>query len=358
MSTPFISILQLLTAFQCLLFTAFLVIARDRARSGNAALGMMLVLLAMQLLALAAQQAELLAPGATPVSTFGFLYGPLFYFYVRAQIERHAPFRRRTLVHAIPFILSVTAWLIYPLPPNILTVGTLLSVGLYLSACFVRLTRYRQIIAGTRSETHSISLRWLYTATAGWSWVFLLYLGAYTLDFFQPWSRTVYAWTLLFLVLLVFVNAFVFAALRHPRLFSGISPEDEQIVASLSAVRRRTMPTDEDLQVAARIQATMHQDQLYLQPELTLAELAAALNLAPRSVSEVINLYFKQNFAEFINSYRIEAAKRRLLAEETRDESILELLYAVGFNSKSTFNAAFKLKTGLSPSQYRTRGPS
>ena len=97
----------------------------------------------------------------------------------------------------------------------------------------------------------------------------------------------------------------------------------------------------------------MNEDKLYLQPELSLSELAMRLGVPARRASEAINRCFGQNFSDYVNSYRIEAAKNRLTDPAAVDESILEILHATGFSSKSVFNAAFKLKTGLSPTQYR-----
>ena len=58
---------------------------------------------------------------------------------------------------------------------------------------------------------------------------------------------------------------------------------------------------------------------------------------------------------DFINTYRIEKAKERLLHPKDEKETILEVMYEVGFNSKSSFNTVFKKKTGLTPSQYKDR---
>ena len=59
------------------------------------------------------------------------------------------------------------------------------------------------------------------------------------------------------------------------------------------------------------------------------------------------------NFNQFLNKYRIEEAKKRLKDPEENQFVVLKIAYDVGFNSKSTFNTAFKKFTGMSPSQYR-----
>ena len=72
-------------------------------------------------------------------------------------------------------------------------------------------------------------------------------------------------------------------------------------------------------------------------------------------LSHVINASFNQNFRDFINSYRIEESKSRLVQD---DMNILNIAYEVGFNSKSAFNTAFKKFTGMTPKEYRKKNIS
>jgi AraC-like DNA-binding protein len=69
----------------------------------------------------------------------------------------------------------------------------------------------------------------------------------------------------------------------------------------------------------------------------------------------VINTQFNQNFFDFVNTYRVEQAKRDLMDSKKRELKILAVAYDAGFNSKTSFNTLFKKHTGLSPSEYRER---
>jgi AraC-like DNA-binding protein len=97
----------------------------------------------------------------------------------------------------------------------------------------------------------------------------------------------------------------------------------------------------------------MNQHKPYLDPEITLIDLSRKVNIPSRSLSEVINTSFRQNFYDFINSYRIGESERLFATDNDPHLTILEVLYAVGFNSKSSFNSAFKKQTGMTPTQYR-----
>lgn len=91
----------------------------------------------------------------------------------------------------------------------------------------------------------------------------------------------------------------------------------------------------------------------YLNPELTLVELAAQLDMGRNQLSQVINLGVGGNFYNFINKFRVEEVKRLIKEDPNRQFKIMSLASEAGFNSKSSFNHIFKKMTGLTPSEYR-----
>jgi len=93
---------------------------------------------------------------------------------------------------------------------------------------------------------------------------------------------------------------------------------------------------------------------LYLKPDLTMEDVGERLDLAPRLVSQVINTTYGNNFSDFVNTYRLNHAKRLLLRSED-DLSIKEIMYMSGFNSKSNFYGVFKRKVGMTPNAYRKK---
>ena len=90
----------------------------------------------------------------------------------------------------------------------------------------------------------------------------------------------------------------------------------------------------------------------YMEPMLTLNDLAAPLQLAPKKLSQLINQGYGQNFNEFVNQYRVRAVVEKFEEGEHSLQTLLGIAYDCGFNSKSTFNRAFLRHTGLSPSAY------
>ena len=72
-----------------------------------------------------------------------------------------------------------------------------------------------------------------------------------------------------------------------------------------------------------------------------------------RSLSAVINQGFGKNFNDYINDYRVDAFIEKLKNGEQEAQTLLSLAYDAGFNSKATFNRAFKKTTGVSPKDWK-----
>jgi len=105
----------------------------------------------------------------------------------------------------------------------------------------------------------------------------------------------------------------------------------------------------------ASIDEKIVQAELYKIPNLSLTQLAQELALTPRELSGVINKVSKRNFSDFINAYRVREVARLLDSENSKEINLLEVLFQVGFNSKSSFNAMFKREFSCTPSEYRKR---
>jgi ligand-binding sensor domain-containing protein/AraC-like DNA-binding protein len=104
-----------------------------------------------------------------------------------------------------------------------------------------------------------------------------------------------------------------------------------------------------------QLQKIMEEEKPFLDPELSLQKLAERIGITREDLSHVINEQLGRNFKNFINEYRIEEAKRKLVDPQENQFVLLKIAFDVGFNSKSAFNASFKKSTGLSPSEYRKK---
>ena len=110
------------------------------------------------------------------------------------------------------------------------------------------------------------------------------------------------------------------------------------------------LPDPADHQILAAIDRQMQGIALYRDPDLTLERLARRLVIPARRISAAINRVHGRNVSQFINSYRIAEAKRLL---RNSAQSITDIQFSVGFQTKSNFNREFRRQTALSPSEYR-----
>lgn len=105
-----------------------------------------------------------------------------------------------------------------------------------------------------------------------------------------------------------------------------------------------------------KLQNVMQYEKIFIDDKLSIEDVAIKLNSNTKYISQIINETFNKNFYNFINSYRIEAAKELLLSQENDKYSILGIAQTVGFVSKSAFNVSFKKFTGQTPTEFKRKG--
>jgi AraC-like DNA-binding protein len=102
----------------------------------------------------------------------------------------------------------------------------------------------------------------------------------------------------------------------------------------------------------SKIETLIQEEKLFENPELTLTDVAKKLETNAAVISKTINQGFLMNFNDCINKYRIEAVKNRFAVGEHKKSTLLGIAFDSGFNSKATFNRAFKKNTGKTPKEY------
>ncbi len=105
--------------------------------------------------------------------------------------------------------------------------------------------------------------------------------------------------------------------------------------------------------LAERLRTVLEGELAYLEGELSLAQLSDRIGAPAYLVSEVISRHYQASFFDTVNRLRVEEVKRRLTDPAHAHLSILGVAMDCGFNTKSSFNAAFKKHTGRTPSEFR-----
>lgn len=153
------------------------------------------------------------------------------------------------------------------------------------------------------------------------------------------------------------ITAFVFSLSVFALGYHGILQKQLFYVAPPVTAKVGLVPNEvlvkPDEELIERLMAHMHMTRPYLNPELTLSQLAKDLNMSRSQLSHLINGGVGDNFYDFINKFRVEEVKRLMVLPKVKNYSLLGIALEAGFKSKSTFNLIFKRFTGLTPGQYR-----
>lgn len=118
--------------------------------------------------------------------------------------------------------------------------------------------------------------------------------------------------------------------------------------------QKSTLPPQIKAAVLDKIEDVMN-DGFYLRDDASLTKLSDELGVTSHHLSQVLNESLKISFQDLIARYRIRKACQ-ILKDKTHNDAKIESVAAmVGYNSKSSFNAAFKKRTGLTPTEYRNK---
>jgi YesN/AraC family two-component response regulator len=148
----------------------------------------------------------------------------------------------------------------------------------------------------------------------------------------------------------------LYKALNNPGLFRNIDSKLKLVKHIISEEKNSEQVTQNEKEyntALLKLQQYMIEEKPFLNPSLTIQDIAAFIEIPVRDLSLLINHKLDLHFYDFVNTYRIENAMD-ILKDTTKSKvTILEILYEVGFNSKSSFNTAFKKHTGYTPTDYR-----
>ncbi len=277
-----------------------------------------------------------------------FLLAPTFYIYVRSRLYRNFNLSWSLLVHSIPavvYLLFIIPVLVrggnfheqimrmahafyYPVKIQFLIYN---SYTLYL------IYKYQYSLKFITSASEERKLNWLLLITYGMLFTSLLDFILFLIPAFTDRG-------LGFLVFFVFINIFFFKAIIQPDQFLGL---DEQKLLPVK------ISEEKGTRIFNQIEAIIDGKQLYLDPDLSLKNVAQAVKVSDRTVSQAIRQVAETNFSDYINRKRINYAKEILKFTLKSEKNVLEILYEAGFNSKSVFNTQFMKFTGMSPTKFR-----
>ena len=288
------------------------------------------------------------------------LKGPALSLYVRSITEEKFKLRRYHLIHVLP-MLAIFAILIFfkidlndmrynndhmprtlELATNTVWYAIKVIPLLYFIAAVVTVFRYRKRLQEHYSEINEPALNWLYYLTLGFVVTGAWTLGISLITFFFRFPLGI---TDNYLNLLLVIALFYYS-ISHAQTLTKTKQETEP-PADTPVIDK---PLDS---IIKKIVDGIEKDKLYLNQTINIEQFSKKIGVPYRVVSYAINKQFGTNFFEFINSHRIEEAKRLLSDKAYEHLTVLEILMESGFNSKSSFQRFFKRLTNLSPTEFR-----
>ncbi|WP_394747582.1 helix-turn-helix domain-containing protein [Spongiimicrobium salis] len=171
-------------------------------------------------------------------------------------------------------------------------------------------------------------------------------IGFVSIYFFK-YRHTYFNYNAVWIGIPILIYGIGYYALKQPEIFRVAVPQPK---TGPPAKARLNEPEIEHLK--EKLETLIETDKIYLNNELTLRELSIQLNTTTNDLSWLLNNVYQSNFYDYINTYRIKAFLEKVEAKEHKRHTLLFLSMEVGFNSKSTFNKAFKAILQDTPSSY------
>jgi len=296
------------------------------------------------------------------VDSLVFLFGPLFYIYIRRLLFKGNTSYLLPVYHAVPFLLLLTLSIFYLihyssedfyqyfLNGNLKTIFNIISIVMIASNLYYLFRSYKLVKKYKKEEKQNFSfeqspINFLNSFLISFlvclvAWI-ISYINYSLLDRYFTYVNYESVWVAI-PVLLYVIGYF---SLKQPELFRI------PLEVKISEKKARLSALDSDL-LKKKLDSLMLNEKVFLQHDLTLREVAKLLKTSTNNISWLLNSVYKTTFYDFINSHRIKEFVKEVENKKHLQNTILALSIDAGFNSKSTFNKAFKVVMKDTPSNY------
>lgn len=307
-----------------------------------------------------------------------FLIGPVIFFYTRSLLRISTGFSKKDLLHFLP----ATAYLLYT--AIIFTTDKLvlddfyfyedgrdkdlafwyqmtglISMLIYLIMSLRIYSTYKILVVRETSFADDILHKWIKRFLIALTLILVLRVLFFFLN--PEWDNfgSKYWYYLCFSILFFYISIYGYSnsikgsiSFNNDTLYSPHSGNG----LSLPRFQKRDKGTSTELQDwKIKISTLINESEIYKNPSLTLTDVSLKLNTNRSIVSEVINKGFGMNFNDFINSKRVDAVMEKIAQGAHNSSTLLGIAMDCGFNSKATFNRAFKKNTSMTPKEYILR---
>lgn len=321
-----------------------------------------------------------------------FFIGPVIYCYVQAVLNPQFRFHRKLLWHFLPGLLYLVYSVVVVVTDKLVLheayflangedpdfdlwyqLSGFISMIIYFILSIQYYNSYRKLLVQVVSYAEAVSFRWirnfLFAVLAILVIRFILFCIGLVVDlgyWDTWWYFLAFALCFYYIAINGYANsvetkvAFQTEAftsrpailLTYPGDNNPVT-EDAEVIELDSASPSEPQPDAALAEWSRKVLAAVVEERLFEAPELTLTDLARHLGTHPALISRAVNRGFAMNFNDFINYHRVQAVLEKLRAGEQQRQTLLGIAYDCGFNSKATFNRAFKKATGRNPKDWQ-----
>lgn len=314
----------------------------------------------------------------------GLLLGPLVYLYLLSYTNSSQKFNPLHLIHALPYLFFTTVvflqftvnstgsivedkFIIEDSQKPVFFIMGLFRVfwgTIYLIAGLFILKKHSLKISKQFSYTENIDLKWLKYVLIMMIVMIVIWGTVIFINIISNFNKFIdyrLGDNIIQFVITIVVFLLGYFGIKQQIIFTpstGNRPNPEKPKNSTESIEVKKqylnsgLSKEDSQNHLLRLQNYMKAEQPYIDGKLSLKEVAEYLEISPNHLSQVINQNLNKNFFDFVNGFRVELVKEKMLDSSNGNLSILGIAYESGFNSKSSFNSIFKKATNLTPSQY------
>lgn len=307
-----------------------------------------------------------------------FLIGPILFFYTQSLLNKTFKLSKKEFIHFVPAILYLIYTLVIFVTDELVLdeyyfyadgrdkdlafwyqMAGLISMLFYLFMSLRYYNIYRNIVVQEVSFADTILFKWVNHYLIAFLVILILRVLFFILN--PEWGNfgSKFWYYLCFSVLFFFIAINGFSNTVSATIaFKASLLENNPNLSSMNTNFKFSNGTNDGLDILdienwkSKILNLMEDDRVYTNPNLTLTDIANKLNTNRNIISGVINQGFEMNFNDFINSQRVDAVIEQLRLGQQNSVTLLGIALECGFNSKATFNRAFKKKTSLTPKEF------
>lgn len=302
------------------------------------------------------------------------LIGPVIFFYTKSLLNSTFKISKKEYYHFIPALIYLVYSLIVFITDKLILdefyfyadgrdkdmanwyqIAGIISMVYYLIASLKFYKNYKKLVFDKVSFADSILFEWIPNFLIAFLSIVVLRVLLFLLN--PEWGNfgNQFWHYIAFSIVVLYVSVNGYANAVKMSFLNDVNSESINVYQE-SDEDYKTKQDNTNLEEIEfwkdKILHLVESEKVFKNPTLTLSDLSKLLNTNTKNISKSINSGFDMNFNDFINHYRIEAVKEKLQKEEHKTSTLLGIAFDCGFNSKATFNRAFKKSTDLSPKDY------